>query len=292
MRRLGRPRTGGPASVGHSSPVPEGDTIHRIAAKLGPQLVGKRLERVTTQGLARSVTGATVTSVTAHGKHLVVDLDSGTQLRMHLGMYGKQRSYPREDGERLLARMSPGKVTLALVTDTAVHLWIGARTIEIADRRAPLRGQAIASLGPDILKDDFDCAEAARRAASHGTRTIADVLLDQRIAAGIGNVYKCEALFLRGLDPRTRGAQIAPPSLEALYATSRELMLENLGPGPRTTRDRLAGDAPNDERYFVYGRSGKPCRRCGTPIDCYALGEPPRWTWSCGDCQPRGGDGS
>src|SRR5215470_18058674 len=136
--------------------MPEGDTIHRIAASLGPRLIGKRLERVTTQGLLRDVTGATVTGVAAHGKHLVIELDSGAYLRAHLGMNGRFRAYGRAAGEAMLARMSPGRASLALVTDDAVYVWVGAPTIEISHRRKPLHGHAVAALGPDVLADDFD----------------------------------------------------------------------------------------------------------------------------------------
>jgi endonuclease-8 len=121
---------------------------------------------------------------------------------------------------------------------------------------------------------------------------IADVLLDQRVAAGIGNIYKCESLFLERVDPRRRARELSRETLVALYATARRIMLENLGPGARTTRDRLSGDAPGDDRYFVYGRTNRPCRTCGRPIDCYQLGDQPRWTWSCASCQPLVGPGS
>jgi len=268
--------------------MPEGDTIHKIAIRLAPRLIGKRLERVTTQGLERAITGRTVASVTAHGKHLVIELDDGAYARVHLGMYGRHRAYDRAAGEATLAKMSPGRVNLALVTDDGVYLWIGARTVEISDRRAPMRGVAISSLGPDVLADDFDSRQAASRAAMHNTRAIADVLLDQRITAGIGNVYKSEALFLCGIDPRTQTAHLTLDDLTTLYTEARELMIENVGVGgPRATRQRLSGDAPGDDRYFVYGRTSKPCRRCGTAIECYALGDPVRWTWSCPQCQSR-----
>lgn len=266
--------------------MPEGDTIHRLAARLAPALVGKRLERVTTQGLVRDLTGTTVRAVTAHGKHLVIELEDGGHIRAHLGMYGRQRSWPIAEGARVLARTSPGRVSLALHVEGAIHLWLGAKTIELAARRAPGFGLAVSALGPDLLADDFEPTRAAARAAEHGTRPIADVLLDQRIAAGIGNVYKSEVLFVVGIAPRTRVATLAAASLVALYTEARALMLANLGPGPRTTRDRLAGDAPDDDRYFVYGRTGKPCRRCGGAIAGYQLGEPARWTWSCAGCQP------
>lgn len=275
--------------------MPEGDTIHRIAAQLGPRLVGQTIERVTTQGLVRDLAGQRVTSVAAHGKHLVIELANGTYLRAHLGMYGRQRTYDRRDGDAMIAKMSPGRLTLAITTADTVALWVGARTIEISDRRAPLHGRAIASLGQDVLGDAFDPELAATRAAAAGNRTIADVVLDQRIAAGIGNVYKSEVLFLRGVDPRRRVSTLDRAALVEIFTTARELMLENLGTGMRSTRDRLAGDAPGDERFYVYSRSGKPCRRCKTPIEAYQLGDPPRWTWSCAGCQPGGaatGDGS
>jgi len=266
--------------------VPEGDTIHKIADRLAPRLVGQAIERVTTQGLVRALAGRTVASVAAHGKHLVIELDDGTYLRTHLGMYGRFRAYPRAEGDAALARTSPGRATLAITTADGVFIWIGARTVEISPRRAPMHGRAIASLGPDVLADDFDPAAAAARAAAHPARAIGDALLDQRIAAGIGNIYKSEVLFVRGVDPRARVAALGPARLEAIYATARELMLQNLGPGARTTRDLANQAAPSsDERFFVYGRSGKPCRRCGTAIEVYALGDPPRWTWSCPRCQ-------
>ena len=266
--------------------MPEGDTIHKIATRLAPALVGKTLERVTTQGLERAIAGRTVASVTAHGKHLVIELDDGAYARVHLGMYGRWRFFDRAAGDAALAKLSPGRVSLALVTTDAVYLWIGARTVEIASRRAPMRGVAVASLGPDVLADDFDSRQAASRAHVHSSRTIADVLLDQRVASGIGNVYKSEALFVHGIDPRTRVESLTLDEVTALYTTSRELMLENLGAWPRATRQRLSQDAPGDDRYFVYGRTNKPCRRCSSKIECYALGSPvTRWTWSCPQCQ-------
>ncbi|MCW5804696.1 MAG: Fpg/Nei family DNA glycosylase [Deltaproteobacteria bacterium] len=265
--------------------MPEGDTIHRIATTLAPLLVGQTLERVTTQGLVRGVAGRVVASVAAHGKHLVIELDDGTALRAHLGMYGRFRRHARAEGEEALARISPGRVSLAVVTAGGVYLWIGARTIEISPRRAPLHGVAISTLGPDVLGDHFDSRQAASRAAVHASCTVGEVLLDQRVVAGIGNVYKSEVLFVRGLDPRTRVGAIAEAQLDLVYATARDLMFENLGPAPRSTRERQIHDTPRD-RYFVYGRTGMPCRRCAMRIACYALGDPPRWTWSCATCQP------
>ncbi len=270
--------------------MPEGDTIHRIAHQLAP-LVGKTLERVTTQGLVRDLVGRAVQSVSPHGKHLVIELADGTQLRMHLGMNGRFRRYSRAQGDHVLARMSPGRASLALVVVDAVYVWVGAPTVEISHRRSPMRGQAISTLGPDVLADDFDSRQAASRAALHPMRMVAEVLLDQRVAAGIGNIYKCESLFVCRIDPRTRIAQLTAPQLEVLYAAARQLMLANLGPSPRSTRDSLVpGERVSATgRYFVYSRSGQTCARCGATIEAYQLGEPTRWTWSCPGCQ---GDGA
>lgn len=264
--------------------MPEGDSIRRIANRLAP-LIGKRLERVTTQGLPRAIAGGTVETVDAHGKHLVIELASGAQIRVHLGMNGRFRNYDRPTGEAVLGRMSPGRASLALVVDDAVYLWVGARTIEVADRRAPLRGMAIASLGPDILAADFDPAAAATRAAELASRTIADVLLDQRVIAGIGNIWKCESLFAGGVDPRTPVGAVSREQLIAIYAAASSKMQASVAHGRRgalAPAERVRGD-----RYAVYSRSGQPCWSCGAIIETYRLGDPPRWTWSCPTCQPR-----
>ncbi len=257
--------------------MPEGDSIRRIADQLAP-LVGQTLERVTTQGLERDLVGRTVTAVHPHGKHLMIDLDDGTQLRAHLGMNGRVRRYTREDGEAMIARISPGRATLVLVTAGLVVMWINARTIEVAPRRAPMRGMAVASLGPDVLADGFDPQLAASRAAADPTRRIADVLLDQRVAAGIGNIWKSESLFARAIDPRTPVGALTLDQIAAVYAAARELMLAGLAA-------RAAG-----RTFGVYSKTGHPCPRCSTPIAAYQLGDPPRWTWSCPRCQAPGGN--
>lgn len=267
--------------------MPEGDTIHRMHARVAPILTGATLARVTTQGLIRGLDGRTVTTVEVHGKHLILSLDDGTQIRIHLGMYGRFRIYARAEGDAIVARTSPGRASLVVATATHTVIWLTAPTIEISHRRSPRHGMAIASLGPDILADDFDPAQVAGAARADPARAVGLVLLDQRIAAGIGNVYKCEALFVAGIDPRTPISTLDPSKLIEIYTAARDQMRANLGPGPRNTRSLTGAPRGDSERYAVYSRSGKPCLRCGTPIDCYSLGEPPRWTWSCPTCQPR-----
>ena len=162
--------------------MPEGDSIRRVANKLAP-LVGQKIVRATTQGLPRALAGRTVTHVDAHGKHLTIDLDDQTQLHVHQGMNGRFLMYARAPGEARLAKTSPGRASLVLVTEQHLYLWLTCPTVEIIPRRAPRAGMTLANLGPDVLAGDFDSRLAAARAALHESRTIGEVLLDQRVVA-------------------------------------------------------------------------------------------------------------
>lgn len=128
-----------------------------------------------------------------------------------------------------------------------------------------MRGMAIAALGPDVLAGDFDSRQAASRAAVHNARAIGDVLLDQRVVAGIGNIWKCESLFAAGIDPRARTGSLTHDKLAQLYAAAHDLM----------TASVHGGRAP----YRVYLQH--QCAVCGSRIESAQLGEPPRWTWWC-----------
>ncbi|HEY1813043.1 MAG TPA: DNA-formamidopyrimidine glycosylase family protein [Kofleriaceae bacterium] len=249
--------------------MPEGDSIRRVANALAV-LVGQTIQRATTQGLVRAIAGRTVTAVDAHGKHLFIDLDDDTQLRVHQGMNGRFRALSRAAGDAQLARMSPGKVSLAIATASHAFLWITCPTVEIVPRRAPRRGMAEASLGPDVLAGGFDARDAARRASAHPQRTIGEVLLDQRVAAGIGNIWKTESCFACRVDPRTLVCNLPEHVLVQIYEAARELMQQSVD---------------GDRAFSAYTRTGKPCPRCGAPIAAYQLGDPPRWTWSCPGCQ-------
>jgi endonuclease-8 len=136
-----------------------------------------------------------------------------------------------------------------------------------------MRGVAVAALGPDVLADDFDARLAASRAARESTRMIADVLLDQRVAAGIGNIWKTESLFACQIDPRTPICDLTEAEIASVYTSAREQMLASL---------QAVRSGPN---HRVYSRTNQPCPRCGTSITAYQLGDPPRWTWSCPTCQ-------
>jgi endonuclease-8 len=117
---------------------------------------------------------------------------------------------------------------------------------------------------------------------------ITDVLLDQRIVAGIGNIYKCEALFTAGIDPRALIEQLDAGVLEGIYAAAHRFLIANVraSPGDLRSRSGRTERQGGTEAFLVYSRTSKPCTRCGTPIACESLGEPARWTWWCPTCQP------
>jgi len=243
----------------------------RLAARLGREAVLRC--RVTHAGIVIEL-GAVLASAAAANAHEIASEACVAAGRRFAGV----RRYTREDGDALIARMSPGRLTLVLVTASLVVMWINARTIEVAPRRAPMRGLAVASLGPDVLADGFDPQLAASRALAHSSRMIADVLLDQRVAAGIGNIWKCESLFARGIDPRTLVGALTQDEIASVYASARELMLAGLAPEARAAARSFA----------VYSRTNQRCPRCASLITVYQLGDPPRWTWSCPSCQPGG----
>jgi endonuclease-8 len=127
-------------------------------------------------------------------------------------------------------------------------------------------------LGPDILVQPFDLEEVLRRARASEVRALGELLLDQRVCAGIGNIYKCESLWIQGLDPWRSQDELADADLGQLYQVARRLM-----------REALAGQGPR--RRGVHARGGRPCLRCGSPIRVKAQGAQGRLTYHCPRCQ-------
>ena len=135
-------------------------------------------------------------------------------------------------------------------------------------------------LGPDATSDEFDAREALRRIRARGDLTIGEALLVQRALAGIGNVIKAEALFLCGQDPFQHVADVAEERLRAIVEAAHRLLVANRRSGPRTSRRALSGPT-----LWVYGRSGKPCLRCGTTVAMRRHGTLLRSTYYCPRCQ-------
>ena len=152
---------------------------------------------------------------------------------------------------------------------------------------------AVAKLGPDLLAASVDRDEALRRLVATARQPIALSLLDQRVVAGIGNVYKSEVLFLSGVNPYTPTSAVPQDALERMLRIGRDLLRANVRDGSsaqiQTFRNlrRTHRSIDPGENLWVYGRAGKPCRKCGAPIEVAKMGMEARSTYWCGHCQPQ-----
>jgi endonuclease-8 len=262
--------------------MPEGDSLHKLAAKLRPLLVGRTVRAFEAHPIddriAATLLGRTITIVEARGKNLLVSFDDGRMLHVHLRMLGRVRvERPRSTFYR--ARTTTPQLRLEVEGATVVGSRIPVLRLLApgAERRAP----DLASLGPDLLGATLDEDEVVRRLRALGRRPVGEALLVQRAAAGIGNVYKSELLFLEGIHPEAATEDLGDDRLRQLVRRARDLLQRNLGDGPRVTRPSLAGP-----RVWVYGRRGKACLRCQAPIEMIRQGAAPgRSTYFCPRCQ-------
>ncbi len=260
--------------------MPEGDTIHKIAAVLAPRLCGQTVNAVHLKKVSsQALTGRRVLDVASKGKHLFIAFDNGLVLRSHLGMYGSWHRYAAGEPWRKPARCA----SIVLEVGACLYVCFSAREVELLASGGYRLSDAGHRLGPDLAREAADPRLAVRRAGEllPPCTCLADLLLDQRVACGIGNVYKSEVLFLQGLHPRRTMEDTPLQSLAALYRLAGELLRRNLGGGPRTTRFVRDGRGV----LWVYGRSGQPCLRCGAVIRHESIGIHPRSTYWCPDCQ-------
>ena len=257
----------------------EGDTVFATAARMHHALAGHvltatdlRVPRFATADLS----GQSVREVGARGKHLFVRTDGGVSVHSHLGMDGSWRLY--EPGERWRGRAF--EVRAVLTTEEQIAVGHRLRWLEVI--RTTAEPELLAHLGPDVLGPGWDAAEATRRLIASPDREVGDALVDQSVMAGPGNVYRSEVCFLAGVDPRTPVGSIADPS--GMVDLMRTLMQRNRSGGRRVTTD----DSRPGHDLWVYGRGGRPCRRCGTPIRSFARGprSQERITFACPRCQP------
>ncbi|NYI70796.1 endonuclease-8 [Naumannella cuiyingiana] len=264
--------------------MPEGDTVHRAAAELDAALTGRVLTRAelrVPRYAATDLTGATVERTRAHGKHLFLDLlthGRALTLHSHLKMEGAWHVY--RPGGRWRRPPHTARVVLATATAQAIGFDLGLVRLDAPERIAA----SVADLGPDPLRPDWDADEAIRRLAADPDRTIGEALLDQRRIAGLGNVYRCELCFLRGLHP---SAPVGEVELAPLVALAYRTINDNV---VRRVRVFTGVDRPGQD-LWVHGRENRPCRRCGTPIRRGRLGGGEgleRVLWWCPRCQPPG----
>jgi endonuclease VIII len=261
--------------------VPEGDTIHRVARSLrsalreGPVAA---FEAPSVRG-PRPEPGESIDRVEAHGKHVLVRFGGGSTLHTHLRMDGSWRIHPPGAGAH--PRIGPpGHGAIARI-DTAHSAAVCANTptVELLDDGGLKRHPVLSRLGPDLCEAGAHLVGAVRRfKAFVDPRTeIGVALLDQRVAAGIGNVYRSEVLWACRVDPFAPLRDVDPDTRRALLTTASDLMRANLERGGprRTVPSGLA----------VYDRTGRPCPRCGAAIRSGRLGEQARTAWWCPVCQ-------
>ena len=260
--------------------MPEGDTVWLVAKHLDDALAGDAFTRTDFRvpALANAdLAGRAVLGVAARGKHLLMRVEGGLTVHSHLRMDGAWHLH------RPGARWTGGpdhQVRVVLSTQAWDAIGYRLPVLEILDTAR--EGDAVGHLGPDLLDPAFDREEALRRLLAAPEREIGQALLDQRNLAGIGNVYKAETLFLRGVWPWTPVGDVA--DLGAMVDRARRLLDANKGHASQST----TGDPRPGRDHWVYGRAGRPCRSGGTRISSAPQGDPPydRVTWWCATCQP------
>lgn len=262
--------------------MPEGDTVHRAAARLHAALAGQtvlrsdvRVPRFATADLS----GERVDEVVARGKHLLMRIGEVTvhsHLKMegawHVMRLGERWRRPAFEARMVLETTAAEGAPWQAVGFALGELDLVARDAEV---------EVVGHLGPDPLSSDFDRAEALRRITTDPERPIGLALLDQRTVAGFGNDYRNELLFLRGVLPET---PVGSVDVEAALDLGVKLIRANRDRDERTT----TGNTRRGERLWVAHRDGKPCRRCGTRIRRGLLGDDAlteRITWFCPSCQ-------
>ena len=246
--------------------MPEGDALHRAAHRLQP-LVGQRLEvespnpRAQATGVASKVDGRVLESVEAVGKNLLLRFEGGLVLRSHLRMTGRWRIERR-------GKARTGLPWLVLRGEALEGvLWNGpVLTLETRN---------LHRLGQDVLADDFDLEAAVARVLGASDRWLGEALQDQRLVAGIGNMWMAEALWSVQTSPWQRVRDVEDGVLRDAVAAARRLMRDALATGRQARQ--------------VYRRAGRPCRRCGTLVRSRGQGDANRTAYWCPGCQAGGG---
>jgi endonuclease-8 len=259
--------------------MPEGDTIHAAARRVGEALVGRQIESIETPQRRHAMdrwperlAGRAVRSVDAKGKHLFLRFEGDLTLHSHLRMGGWWGVFRK--GERW--RRSPRRAWLVLRTPEHEVVQFDGPVLELMTEGRTRFDRRLAALGPDILAPELDSDEFIERLrARDQTRGVGEALLDQRIVAGIGNMWKSEGCWAAGIDPWRRVANVSDDEALAVVAATRPLMQASVERGGRGAKRELR----------VFERTGRPCPRCATPIRQRGQGDDNRTTYWCPGCQ-------
>ena len=259
--------------------MPEGDSIFRAARTLDRALAGRTVTRfesvfpcLTRVDQDRPLRGRTLERVTPRGKHLLMWFSGDLVLHTHMRMKGSWHLY--RPGERWMRPRHDMRIVVG--TDAWDAVAFNVPTAEFLDAGAANESATLRDLGPDLLSPEFDADEAVRRLEALPDVEIGDALLDQHALAGIGNIYKSEALFACGVSPFARVGDVPRETLAKIVATARRLLQAH------------ASETGRRGARSVYGRGGMPCRRCGTAITRRAQGPNARSTYWCPRCQRTG----
>ncbi|HEY6747200.1 MAG TPA: DNA-formamidopyrimidine glycosylase family protein [Mycobacteriales bacterium] len=264
--------------------MPEGDTVWLAAKRMHDALGGRPLTRAelrVPQLATSDLTGRTVTEVLPRGKHMLTRLDGGITLHTHFRMDGTWRlgrpGQPWRGG-------GPAHQIRAILANADWEA-VGYRLHDIKLVPTDQEDRLVGHLGPDVLGPDWDPEEAARRLVEDPDRPIGEALLDQRVLAGVGNLYKAETLFLTGTHPWTPAGKT---DAAKLVATAYRLMRANRDHPEQST----TGSMRRGESHWVFERARRPCLRCGTPVEIAEQRpadrpEYGRLTYWCPRCQPR-----
>jgi endonuclease-8 len=276
--------------------MPEGDTIFRAARSMHRVLAGHPVTRFETAyahldrvNVDTPIVGRTIEQIKSAGKHHLIVFSGDLILRTHMRMNGSWHLY--RHGEKWWR--GPQAMRVRIDTADWVAVAFNVPVAEFVTVKELATSDPVAKLGPDLLGATFDRDEAVRRLIASGHQAIALSLLDQRLLAGIGNVYKSEVLFLSGVNPFTPTSAVPRDTLERMMDLARGLLKDNVLEGTsgqiqtfRNLRQTKRSMDP-DQNLWVYGRGGKPCRKCGTPIEMKKMGIEARSTYWCGRCQPQ-----
>lgn len=266
--------------------MPEGHTLHRLAGDLLAAFGGHVVRSSSPQGrfAAERLDGRVLTSAEAYGKHLLVGLEGlPEQVHVHLGLYG---TFVLRDGA---GHPVVGQVRWRLEAPHATADLRGPTACELLDPDGV--DALVARLGPDPLRPDADPDQAWERIARSRT-SVAALLMDQSVLAGVGNVYRAEVLFRHGLDPMTPGRELDRATWESVWADLVALMRRGVATGRIDTvrpehEPEAMGRPPRKDDHggevYVYRRDGQECLVCGTPVVRKILAQ--RTLFSCPRCQ-------